>query len=239
MAEGQLTHLEESDVDPDLALEQWHQYCDILRDFTEVIEVEATPEYPDSIFVEDVVFTYDDLAVRTRVHESRRGEQDSVIDALAQRGFEIVDLPEGATLEGGDVLKFDGHVWAGLSTRTNQAGVDGLASILEHKGVGVTATPVDHALHLKSCLTALPDGAFISHEDYSPPAKDFPGLRYVPEFLGTQVVLLGGHSILMSESAPRTAELLRGEGFDVITTPLTEIEKMEGSATCLSVRIRG
>ncbi len=59
MAEGQLTHLEESDVDPDLALEQWHQYCDILRDYTEVIEVEATPEYPDSIFVEDMVFTYD------------------------------------------------------------------------------------------------------------------------------------------------------------------------------------
>lgn len=239
MAEGLLTHLDQSDLKPDLALEQWYAYCNILRDYTEVIEVEPTPECPDSIFVEDTVFVYDNLAVRTRLHESRRDEQASVISALAERGLEIVDLPEGAKLEGGDVLKFDGHVWVGLSTRTNQAGVDGLAEILETKGVGVTAAPVRHALHLKSCLTALPDGAFISHEDYSPPAEFFPGLQYVPEFLGSQVVLLGGRSILMSESAPRTAELLHGKGFDVITTPLTEIEKMEGSATCLSVRVRG
>ncbi len=239
MNEGLLTHLGKSEVDPDLALEQWHEYCNILRDFTDVIEVEPMPDQPDSIFVEDTVFIYDNLAVRTRLHEERRGEQESVISVLEDRGFEIVDLPEDAKLEGGDVLKFGNHVWVGMSTRTNRAGIDGLAEVLETLDVGVTAAPVEHALHLKSCLTALPDGSFISHEDYSPPAEFFPGLRFVPELLGTQVVHLGGHTILMSESAPRTAELLRGEGFVVITTPLTEIEKMEGSATCLSVRIRG
>jgi len=42
----------------------------------------------------------------------------------------------------------------------------------------------------------------------------------------------------MSASAPRTAELLRARGLEVVTTPVTEFEKLEGCVTCLSVRLR-
>lgn len=191
------------------------------------------------MFVEDTTFTYADVAIRTRPsHHLRQAEQDTVLDKLAELGVTIKDLPEDVRLEGGDILEFDEKVWAGLSTRTNEAGVAALAEIIEPLGATVQGVPVDHALHLKSCLTDLPDGTFISHEDYTPPAEYFPGVRMVPEFLGTQVVLLGGDSLLISASAPKTAEMLKAEGFDVIPTPMTEIEKMEGSVTCLSVRIR-
>lgn len=238
MARGQLTHLQPTAMSYELALKQWQDYCEVLSRYTDVVEVEPTPELPDSIFVEDTVFTYGNVAVRTNMHPTRVAEQDSLVAVLEGRGFNVVGLPAEARLEGGDVLKFGGKVWVGLSTRTNDAGLAALREILAPQGVEVVGVPVEHALHLKSCLTALPDGTFISHKDYAPPAEYFPGLCYVPEFLGTQVVLLGGDSLLISASAPKTADYLRGLGYDVVECELTEIEKMEGSCTCLSVRIR-
>ncbi|GIT11668.1 MAG: hypothetical protein CM1200mP32_11610 [Methanobacteriota archaeon] len=37
---------------------------------------------------------------------------------------DILRMPEGATLDGGDVVFFDDRYLIGLSTRTNQAGAD-------------------------------------------------------------------------------------------------------------------
>jgi hypothetical protein len=65
-----------------------------------------------------------------------------------------------------------------------------------------------------------------------------------PEFLpaleehGAAVVDLGNGGILMSADAPRSAELYAARGFQVVTVPITEFEKLEGCVTCLSVRIR-
>lgn len=239
LAEGLLTHLAPADVDPNLALAQWRDYCDILSDFTDVVEVPAAPDCPDSVFIEDTVFTYDNTAIMTRLkYPSRQPEHAAVRQVVTDLGMDVVDIPEDATLEGGDILKFGNHVWVGLSTRTNQAGVDALTSIMERHGVGVTAVPVEHALHLKSAITALPDGTFLAHPDYAPDEKYFPGYRRAPEFLASQVILLGGHTILMSDSGPKTAAMLQADGFQVITTAMTEFEKTEGCVTCLSVRIR-
>jgi dimethylargininase len=44
--------------------------------------------------------------------------------------------------------------------------------------------------------------------------------------------------VLLSDAAPATADLLRGRGLTVLTTPVTEFEKLEGCVTCLSVRVR-
>lgn len=239
LADGLLTHLDPSDVDPDLALAQWQDYCDILRDYTDVIEVEPAPDCPDSVFIEDPIFTYADLAIETRLkYSSRKPEHEAVVAKVEELGFSLAQLPEGATLEGGDMLKFNEKVWVGLSTRTNEAGVRAVAELLEPLGATVTGVPVEHALHLKSAITALPDGTFLAHEDYAPAEEFFPGYRRAPEFLGSQIIMLGGNTILMSSSGPKTAEMLRADGFEVLTTPMTEFEKTEGCVTCLSVRIR-
>ena len=55
---------------------------------------------------------------------------------------------------------------------------------------------------------------------------------------GTAVVVLDESTVLMSADAPRTAELFRERGLEVVTTPVTEFEKLEGCVTCLSVRVR-
>ena len=66
----------------------------------------------------------------------------------------------------------------------------------------------------------------------------FESFLAVPEAEGTAVVVLDETTVLLSESAPATAELLRGRGLTVRTTPVTEFEKLEGCVTCLSVRVR-
>jgi dimethylargininase len=102
----------------------------------------------------------------------------------------------------------------------------------------VVAVPVSKVLHLKSAVTALPDGTVVGHI----PKMDMPSLfgRFlpVPEESGAHLVLLGGSKLLMAASAPRTAELLAGLGHEPVVVDISEFEKLEGCVTCLSVRLR-
>jgi len=58
----------------------------------------------------------------------------------------------------------------------------------------------------------------------------------VPEESGAHVVLLGGDRLLMAADAPRSAELFRSRGYEVVEVDISEYEKLEGCVTCLSVR---
>ena len=42
----------------------------------------------------------------------------------------------------------------------------------------------------------------------------------------------------MSAAAPKTAAMLAGFGYRVVTVDISEFEKLEGCVTCLSVRVR-
>ena len=79
LAAGELTHLQRSSVDPDLALAQWLGYVAAFADHGwAVTEIAPTDEHPDGVFVEDTVVIFDDLAVITSPGvASRRGEVDS------------------------------------------------------------------------------------------------------------------------------------------------------------------
>jgi dimethylargininase len=98
--------------------------------------------------------------------------------------------------------------------------------------------PVTRVLHLKSAVTALPDGTVVGHLPLVDAPATFPAFLPVPEPEGNAVVVLDEGTVLMSASAPRTAALFRDRGLEVVTTPVTELEKLEGCVTCLSVRVR-
>ena len=93
-------------------------------------------------------------------------------------------------------------------------------------------------LHLKSGVTALPDRTVIGYPPLVDDPRAFPEFLAVPEETGTAVVVLDDHSVLLSASAPQTADLLAARGLDVVRVPVTEFEKLEGCVTCLSVRVR-
>jgi dimethylargininase len=241
LAEGLVTHIERSPVDVNIAMKQWEGY---IRAFVDagwrVTEVEPAPDCPDSVFVEDTVVVYGDLAVIARSGAvERRPETKGTEKAVAEFGYRIAHIEAPGVLDGGDVLKHGGTVYVGQSGRTNADGIRQLAEYLAPFGVKVIAVPLTKALHLKSAVTALPDGTIIGYEPVVDDPSVFDVFVPVPEEPGAHVVLLGYGKLLMSSAAPQTAALMRSRGYEPVLVDIGEFEKLEGCVTCLSVRLRG
>jgi dimethylargininase len=243
LADGLITHIGRSDdVDPELAQRQWDGYVAALHSAGWTThEVPPAPDSPDSAFVEDTMVVYDDLAVICRPGAEERWPETSAAEAaVSAQGYRIARIEAPGTLDGGDVLKHDGTVWVGSGGRTNAEGIEQLRAHLEPLGAKVVTVPLTKALHLKSAVTALPDGTIVGYE----PVVDDPGVwgdRFlaVPEEPGAHVVLLEDDTLLMSAAAPRTGDHYERRGYRVIRVDISEFEKLEGCVTCLSVRLRG
>ncbi len=242
LAEGLLTHIDRSPIDLELALRQWEGYVAALRDAGwETVEVEPAEDCPDSVFVEDTVVVYSGLAVLANPGaEARRAEVAGTARALEGQGYATVEIEAPGTLDGGDVLKHDGTVWVGVGGRTNEDGARQLREHLAPLGADVVIVPQTRVLHLKSAVTALPDGTVVGHEPLVQDPSVWGGrFLAVPEESGAHVVLLGGDRVLMAADAPVSARLFRDRGLEVVEVDISEFEKLEGCVTCLSVRLRG
>jgi len=239
LAEGQLTHLERVEVDIDLAERQWSAYCDALADVGfELVRVPEADDLPDSVFIEDAVVMFGDLAVLTSPGAaSRRAELSAVESTLRHHGIAMARLQLPATLDGGDVLKVGTTVYVGQSQRTNAEGLRQLSDLLTPRGYTVVGVPVTRVLHLKTAVTALPDGTVIGHPDDVDQPDNFPRFLPLPEH-GGAVVVLSAKTVLMAASVPRSIALVESLGYRVISVDISEFEKLEGCVTCLSVRIR-
>jgi dimethylargininase len=237
LAEGLVSHIERRTVDVPLAHAQWRGYVDALvANGWRPVEVEPADDCPDAVFVEDPVVVYGDLAVLTRSGApSRRAEVAGVERAVRAAGYRVERIVEPGTLDGGDVLQIGPTVYIGLSDRTNEAGAEQLAA---HLDASVVTVPVTRVLHLKSAVTALPDGTVIGFPPLAVDSAAFPDVLAVPEDAGAHVVPLGDDRVLLAASAPATARLLRERGLEPVVVDISEFEKLEGCVTCLSVRLR-
>ena len=240
LGEGELTHLDRVPVDAELADAQWDGYVAALNaNGFETVEVPAADELVDSVFIEDTVVIFGEVAVLTSPGaESRQAEVDAVRASVSSLGLELHEITDPGTLDGGDVLKVGSTVYVGRGGRTNAEGVRQLRAIVSPLGYSVIAVPVEKVLHLKSGVTALPDGTVIGYADLVDNVDLYDRFLAVPEPEGAAVVVLSDDAVLMSSSAPKTAALIEDLGYRVVTVDVSEFEKMEGCVTCLSVRIR-
>ena len=240
LADGELTHQERVPVDLDLADAQWEAYVEALRaeGFT-IIDVPPADELPDSVFVEDVLVIIGGTAVVTRPGaESRRLEIDAAEQTARELGLRIERIVEPGTLDGGDVLPIGGTLYVGRGGRTNAEGIRQLRVIARRLGYEVAAVPVSKVLHLKSAVTALPDGTVVGHPSTVDDVSMWRSFLPMPEAEGGHVVVLSDDAVLMASSAPESAELIRSLGYRVVTVDISEFEKLEGCVTCLSVLVR-
>lgn len=240
LADGIVTHIDRRPVDAGLAQQQWEGYVSALHlAGWETIEVPPADDCPDGVFVEDTVVMYGDRAVITRPGaDARRPETSGTASVLRGLGYDVVSIDRPGTLDGGDVLKHGGTVWVGLGGRTNRAGLEQLAAHLASYDVRVVGVPVSKVLHLKSAVTALPDGTVLGYPPLVDDSTVWPSFLEVPEESGAHVVLLGGDTVLMSADAPESRRLLEQRGLDVVAVDISEYIKLEGCVTCLSVRLR-
>jgi len=241
LAGCELTHLERVPIDLARAIAEHLAYeRALLRLGAQVRRLQAAPQHPDSVFVEDTAVVLDDLAIITRPGaESRRGERRAVAQALAaHRPIEIVREP--ATLDGGDVLVDGERVYVGRSSRTNEAAIAQLATMLHPLGYRVIPVEFVGCLHLKSAVTRVADGVLLLNPGWVETSV-FSGTRVVPvdpgEPYAANALALGG-AVIHPLQFSRTRARLEAEGLRVVGIDTTELSKAEAGVTCCSLLVR-
>jgi len=236
----ELTFLERAPIELAVARIQHRAYEQALEAAGCTVErLPAADHLPDAVFVEDTAVVLDEIAVIARPGAvSRRPETRSVARRLAGlRPLATIDPP--ATLDGGDVLRIGRRLYVGRTARTNRAGRQALARIVEPHGYRVTPVEVRGRLHLKSAAGWLGDERILIDRECVA-AADFSGLQLVPvppdEASAANVLMIGG-TVLVGSEFPRTQAVLDGAGLDWRPVDSRELAKAEGGLTCCSLII--
>jgi dimethylargininase len=240
LADCELTHVPRVPIDIELAIRQHAAYERALEDlgFT-LLRLEAAPDLPDSVFVEDAAVVLDEVAIVSRPGAaSRRPETAGVADALV-RMRRLRHIVEPGTLDGGDVLRVGRQLFVGRSLRTNDEGIGQLRGIAQRFGWSVHAVPLERYLHLKSAVTAVAaDTLLVDPRGVS--AEVFDGYRVIevdPRETSAANALLARETVIYPDAFPATAERLRAAGIRLQLLDVSEIAKAEGGVTCCSILI--
>lgn len=239
--ECELTHLDRQPIDLDLARAQHRQYEAALRELgCEVISLPPEPDWPDSVFVEDVALVFDEVAVITRPGaDSRKPEAESIARALQPyRPLRTIAAP--GTLDGGDVLCVGRTVYVGLSSRSNLAAVEQLQGFLTPFGYTVKGVEVTGCLHLKSAVTQVSEDTLLINPAWVDRAI-FGEMKFVEvaeaEPSAANAVWIAGAAIYPA-GFPGTQRRLEEQGVPLKIVEATEVAKAEGAVTCCSLIFR-
>ena len=203
----------------------------------DIVTVPTERGLADSVFIEDTAIVLDEVAVMCRPGaESRRAEIAGVRDVL-QRYRTLASVQSPGTLDGGDLLRIGNVIYAGLSTRSNQSGIEQLRRIVADHGYFVETVEVTGCLHLKSAVSEVAPGSLLINPDWiSTSAFGKSELIYVdkeePHAANT---LRLGDNVVYPSCFPRTAEKLAQRGINVIPVDVSELQKAEGAVTCCSL----
>ena len=234
----ELTHIDREPIDLDLAKKQHRQYENALKKLgCSLTQLPEEPGLPDSVFVEDIAVVLPDVALITNPGaQSRVPERESIIQALKPyRKLVLVEPP--ATVDGGDVLVLDKNVYIGLSSRSNQAGVDAFQDALEIYGYRVHGLGLKNCLHLKSAVTQVGPRTLLLNPVWIDPAifPEFEIIQTAPEEAQAANGLLVNETLIFPSAFPKTAERLRDAGIQLEFVDVSELAKAEGAVTCCSL----
>jgi dimethylargininase len=238
LQECELTFLHSEPIDMQKANVQHAAYCAMLeRCGAKVVVLDENLDCPDSVFVEDPIIVFDEIAVLTSMGvESRRKESEAMAKEFAKyRKVEKIVLP--AKIEGGDVLKIGKRIFVGLSPRTNMEGIKALEAIIKPFGYTVTPVSVTGCLHLKTGCTALDEKTLLINAAWVDAVsfEDFTKIN-VPadEPFGANVLKIDD-TLCMNEAFPKSIELVKSLGYKVDSCNISEFVKAEAGLTCMSV----
>ena len=219
------------------------QYVAALIDHgVEVRTLPGTPDHPDCCFIEDTAVVIDGTVVICNMgHPSREGEVEVVRDALNGH-LEVVRMPKGAKLDGGDVLFFDDLFLVGRSVRSNAAGVDFLTSVIHDRGFEAAVIDVpESTLHLSTICSSPAPGLIITAEGHLTPEQLAPleaegnEVLWTPneESYGANTIGFEGDRVIVSSDYPATSAALEERGFTLTEVDMEHIRAGDGSLTCL------
>ena len=238
ISQCELTHIVREPIDYERACAQHRRYEDALRSLgMEVISLEAEPELPDSVFVEDVALVLDECAIMLNPGAaSRRPEVASAEKALAPYR-EIYRIQPPGTVDGGDILHVGKTIYVGLSSRSTEDAIEQMKAILEPRSYEVRGVRVTGCLHLKSAVTQVSKDTLLINPEWVS-KEDFPGFHFIdvdPSEAYAANAVLVDDTIIYPSSFPRTQAKLRAAGIRMVIVDADELAKAEGAVTCCSL----
>lgn len=228
---------------PDLSrmLEAHAHYVATLKETgAEVIELPPLEAFPDAVFVEDTTLCLPQGAVMMRPGApSRMGEVAEMEASIRSVYDDVRQIESPGHIEGGDILVTGKEILVGRSDRTDAAGVQELTEIVAEWGHSVREvfTPPG-VLHFKTDCSLL-DGETILSTKRLDASGCFEGYRVLYVADGEEAAansIRFNQLVLAPAGFPRTAEMLRQNGYDVVEIDNSECAKLDGGMSCLSLR---
>jgi len=222
-----------------LILKQHKAYIDTLKSIgLEVIILDEQQDFPDAHFVEDTAVVTPDVAVIARPGaQARQGEENAIAPVL-DRYRKTARIVTPGTLDGGDVLTVGSHFFIGLSERTNKDGAEHLGKFLEQYGSTWETIQVGAGLHLKSSINYLGRHTLIVTDDFAN-QEALKGYEKIivdaDEAYAANTLWINDH-LITPAGFPKTRKKLDAMGMDIIELDMSEVRKMDGGLTCLSLR---
>jgi len=218
-----------------------HQlYLEALRETgADVTVLPALKKFPDSVFVEDSALCLPQGAIAMRPGAPSRLGEAAAMKTTLQTLYDEVRIVEDGFIEGGDILVTEREILVGLSARTDKAGVASLRALTSDWGwtVRELQTPPD-VLHFKTDCGLL-DAETILSTDRLAANGCFDGYRVLRVAEGEEACancVRFNDVVLFPEGFPKTAALLREEGYTLVELPNDQAAKIDGGMSCLSLR---
>ena len=239
--ECEITHIDRSPIDVNVAQEQHHAYVQALKELgCAVLELPAEGHLPDSVFVEDTAVILPEVALITRPGaDSRKPETESIIPILRPYR-ELVFIESPATVDGGDVLVMGKNIYVGMSTRSNQMAVDQMNNLLGKYGYKVQGVELHDCLHLKTAVTRVDDKTLLINRRWVD-VENFEGYELIDVDESEPFAancLPVGDAIIFPVEFPKTAAKLEAHGYKLKPVVADELAKAEGAVTCCSLILK-
>ena len=241
--------------DFDAAMKEYDAFAKLIDDAgAEIVWLPQVGELTlDSIYVRDATaLTPGGFVPCPLGKEARRPEAGIAAEHYADKGLsQAGSLPDGARLEGGDMVWLDDRTCViGEGYRTNARAIDAFAELCGPE-VEVLSVPLPHykgpsdVFHLMSIISPIDADLAVAYSPLLPvPFRNWlleRGMSFVEvpddEFaaMACNVLALGPRKVLMLEGTPITQRRLADAGCEVLTYKGEDISrKGEGGPTCLT-----
>ena len=216
----------------------------------------------NQIFSRDIAFAIEDKLVLPNIIKDRKQEVDGISEVLnLVDKSDIVQMPEGAMAEGGDVMPCNEYIFVGFSekedfekytvARTNKTGLDFLTETFPNKivkGFELNKSDIDpreNALHLDCCFQPIGKNMAIIYKGGFKYSAD---VEFLVTYFGEENIIevdkeemynmnsnifsISEEVIISEKGFTRLNEYLRKRGFTVEEVAYAEIAKMEGLLRC-------
>lgn len=218
----------------------------------EGIEVLRPSNMPrrEQIFTRDIGFVIDDkFIVANMLEPVRQAEIRGIKWLLDEIGsLNIIRIPDGARVEGGDVIVHNEHVFVGISKRTNRQGFEFLKSQFPMRKfhaieVLVTDDPKTNVLHLDCTFQPIGFDMAILYEDgfkVKPQAiyEVFPEDKLIKvdqdemNRMFPNIFSISPKKVLIEKGFKRLIDELTSKGIETIPVSYSETSKLSGLLRC-------